>query len=40
MSDFIIDEFYSEMKQINLDVYEMLDTNNEIRTLVNWHKLF
>ncbi len=33
MSDFIIDEFYSEMKKINLDVYGILDANNEIRTL-------
>lgn len=33
MNDFIIEEFYSKMKNINLDSYGILDANNEIRTL-------
>ncbi|MGN1381807.1 MAG: type II restriction endonuclease, partial [Eubacterium sp.] len=33
MSDFIIDEFYEEMKHVSFDAYGILDSNDMIHTL-------
>ncbi len=33
MCDYIIEEFYQEMENVNLDVYGILDANNRIHTL-------
>ena len=33
MSDYIIDEFYEEMKKVNLEAYGILDSENQIHTL-------
>ena len=33
MSDFIIDDFYNKMKEVNLDVYGLIDSSNVIHTL-------
>lgn len=39
MSDFIIDEFYREMKNVNFDVFGILDSTNKIHTLGTDSKL-
>ena len=33
MNDFLIEEFYAKMENLNLDVYGVLDKTNKIRTL-------
>lgn len=39
MSDYIIEEFYEEMKNVNFDVYGILDSSNKIHTLGTDSKL-
>lgn len=39
MSDYIIDEFYEEMKNVDFDVYGILDSSNKIHTLGTDSKL-
>lgn len=39
MSDFIIGEFYREMKNVNFDVFGILDSTNKIHTLGTDSKL-